>query len=180
MFSSTVNSTQQANELEHLELMVFTSPFVIFFFNPHSLLPFFSLLHATDVFPCRSNRQESTGKKKRLDLPQERGVQSPQSAYSRCRKPVHLPPARSATWASEISHKRGLLFTYLFITSAGSQFCATDAESNTKAPSNILQMQPRSSMRDTNRPTRAATATTWGYGECSNFSVFKRGPQRQL
>lgn len=43
MFSSTINSTQLANELEHLELMVFTSPFVIFFLTPTPSSLFLSL-----------------------------------------------------------------------------------------------------------------------------------------
>lgn len=100
----TVNNTQQANELEHLGLMVFANPFVIFFFfffAPLSLSPLlsFSLSHATDVFLCRSNRQESTGKKKSSIFPRREEYKAPQSAYSRCREPVHLPPARAATWA---------------------------------------------------------------------------------
>lgn len=71
------------NELEHLGLMVFANPFVIFFppFIPSSLSlsPFLCLSpsHATDVFLSRSNRQESTGKKKGSVFPRREEYKAP-------------------------------------------------------------------------------------------------------
>lgn len=80
--SSHCKQHTTGNELEHLGANGVCQSFcTVFFYIPplpyFPSLSFFFLSHATDVFLRRSNRQESTGKKKRLGLPQERGVQSP-------------------------------------------------------------------------------------------------------
>lgn len=75
----TVNNTQQANELEHFRLMVFANPFVIFFFfSPLTQSSSFFLSLA--CHRCFSLSLQQTGiywQEEKLDLPQERGVQSP-------------------------------------------------------------------------------------------------------
>lgn len=76
----TVNNTQQANELEHLGLMVFANPFVIFFFFCSPLTLSSSFFLSLACHRCFSLSLQQTGiywQEEKLDLPQERGVQSP-------------------------------------------------------------------------------------------------------
>lgn len=63
--------------MEHLGLMVFANLFVNFFFSPLSRFLPPSPLHATDVFLSRSNRQESTGKKKGSVFPRREEYKAP-------------------------------------------------------------------------------------------------------
>lgn len=99
---STVNNAQQANEQEPSGVNGVgrcLSPF--FFFLIPSFLSLFLPLspsHATDVFLCRSNKQESTGEERAPIFPRREEYKA-KSAYSRCRKQAHLPPAPPATWA---------------------------------------------------------------------------------
>lgn len=118
-----------SNELEHLGLMVFANPFVNFFIpsslplSPSiSLSPFLCLssLHATDVFLSRSNRQESTGKKKGSVFPRREEYKAPS---------LHTADAESQSICHQLAlphgperfNTRGDFFS--FLTSAYISLC---------------------------------------------------------
>lgn len=81
-----------------------------FLLRTHSLS--LSPLNATDVFLSRSNRQESTGKKKGSVFPRREEHKAP--CLHTADAESHLPPARCATSVWEISHKVSS-FSYLYL-----------------------------------------------------------------
>ena len=102
------------NELEHLGLMVFVNAFVNFFFLSLSPFPCLSPLHATDVFLSRSNRQESTGKKKGSVFPRREEYKAPS---------LHTADAESQSICHQLAlphgperfNTRGDLFFFFFV-----------------------------------------------------------------